>query len=148
MRFQLLHNMSTPPRHYATVRPLTLPAARGAPLRADLGPQAREFPEPQGLAAWLLDRLAAPPAADPVEALRDRIEQEVDARGLSGCALVLPAPPGAGLGPIDDLALVLVLLSKSSDRVWVARKRPLLDPQTLGRCLVTRDPRFDTRRPR
>ncbi|MCC6214858.1 MAG: hypothetical protein IT376_08325 [Polyangiaceae bacterium] len=149
MTFNLARNLSAPARHYANVRPLEIhPAADGSgprPVVADLGAVARRCREAPELAAWLLERLGEACAGDPVEALRGRIDREVERRGLAGCAVVSRAEDGsAEEGPelLTDLALALVLLSKASDVVWVARKTPMLDLETLGRRLVSRDPRF------
>jgi hypothetical protein len=160
MVFALARNMSMMSRHHATVRPVEIrPAAVGRKVpgivEADLGPEARRKRTPEALAAWLLDRLGEPQSNTPIEALRTHIEREVAARGLTGCAVVMPANAHADIAaiaqgvvasertrPMTDLALTLVLLSKSSEVVWVARKTPVLDRDTLCRRLVTRDVRF------
>ena len=41
-----------------------------------------------------------------------------------------------------DLLLSLVVLSKSSDRIFLPAKTPLLDAQTLSRKLISADPRL------
>lgn len=151
MTFALARNMSAPSRHHATVRPVEIRPTAGPEnpglVVADIGPRARRYRQARELAAWLLECLGEPYAENPVEALRARIEREVDRRELAGCAVVSRVKPGAdddgvSLTRLTDLSLALVLLSKSSDVVWVARKTPILDVETLGRHLVTRDPRF------
>lgn len=135
---------------------------------ADLGLERTRRRSTTRLATWLLQCLGEPRARDPVEALRDRIECETTARGMAGCAMVKEVTSNycpwhdaticrlgfptlesgdAGAPPQDsqsiaNLALALVLLSKSSNVVWVARKTPVLDVATLRRRLITRDPRF------
>lgn len=137
-------NMSAPPRHFAILRPVRLARSMAcAAMVADLGETIQYFRDPQRLAAHLLQRLGLPPGADALETLRRRIDENVEARGLRGCATVRPASRDeTALMPIADPALVLVLLAKSSDVVWVARKRPVIDRETLGRRLFTRDARF------
>lgn len=151
----LARNMSMMSRHHAAVRPVeirpeSLGSGQSDAVVADLGPAARRLRSASDLAGWLLARLGEPLSKDPVEALRARIEREVESRGLVGCAVVAPAGRnGKAEGRdrprvITDLPLALVLLSKASDIVWVARKTPIVDIETLGRRLLTRDPRFVT----
>jgi hypothetical protein len=137
--------MSSAPRHFARVRPAKLAAARmGEEVVADLGATARRLKEPEALARHLAERLGVEVSSDPVEQLRWYIDREVDTRGLHGCAVVRPASTedGERARAISDLGLALVLLSKSSDVVWVARKTPVIESETLGRRLLTRDSRF------
>jgi len=141
----VVRNMSAPPRHFAMVQPARIgDPSLGDGLVADLGPTIRRYRDPAEIAARLLRHLGLPPADDALEVLRRRIDHEVEVRGLAGCAAVRPAPKDEGgrLRPISDFALALVLLSKSSDIVWVARKTPVIDRETLGRRLLTRDARF------
>ncbi len=145
MTYPLVRNYGCPSRYYVTMEPVQIhPPRCGAAYVAvaTLGPEAQQRLNSEDLAAWLLYRLGEPRSHDPIEALRTRIEREVEARGLAGCAMV--CRPLANLSPelLCDLPLALVLLSKSSDIVWVAQKTPRLDRETLCRQLVTRDARF------
>ena len=88
-------------------------------------------------------------AADPVALaaklrvtdLRALIERETERLGLRGCALVR-APRAGETSPRAGLLLSLVVLSKSSDRIFLSAKTPMLDAQTLSRKLVSTDPRL------
>ena len=122
MPHSLLRNMSTMPRETAAIRPAQL--CRGAILFA------------------LPLRLARNPAALAQGAdLSKLIEEETLRLGLRGCALVRDPWKDEAAEAAPPL-LALVVLSKSSGRIFLPTKTPLLDRETLSRRLVSCDPRL------
>ena len=125
MPLRLLHNMSTMPTEVVLIRPAIITGGR------------TRFVLPAELAKS--NELLR--AALGVEDLRETIETETARLGLRGCALVSGPRDGETLPPAR-LLLALVVLSKSSNRIFLAAKTPLLDEETLSRELVSADPRL------
>ena len=134
---RVIRNMSSPPRHQATATPVKL--ASGILVVADLRAFfSHEDPWSALLAVLRLER----GDRDAREALRDHVESATRDLNLSGCAIVSLPEDSQESRDLEDVTLALILLSKSSEIVWVARKTPILDRSTLARRLATRDARF------
>jgi hypothetical protein len=130
--------MSAPARHEATASPEEL--AGGPLVSADLG---AFFANDEGPWSAILAAVGLRSSVgDSREALRAAIDAETRKRALAGCALVSTACTTAQAVDIEDPMLALILLSKSSNTIWVARKTPILDASTLARRISTRDARF------
>ena len=125
MPHSLLHNTGVMPAEVAIVRPAPLETS---PCRFALPKKLATSP-------------AALRKALGVKDLRALIEKETQRLGLHGCALVR-APRAKEIAGSADLLLSLVVLSKSSERIFLPAKTPLLDAQTLSRKLVSADPRL------
>ena len=134
----MLRNMSAPARHQATVTPVEIVPSCG--VVADLTSFFERDRDP-----WrsLLEAVGGKTRrGHEREALRALVEKETDARSLTGGAIVELARASVSVPTIEKPILALILLSKSSNVVWVAGKTPILDEATLARRIFTRDVRF------
>jgi hypothetical protein len=127
-RKNLLHNMSVMPTELAIVKP------------ASLETSPWQYALPRALAADPVTLAARLRVTD----LRAAIERATERLCLRGCALVR-APRGGETAGRAGLLLSLVVLSKSSDRIFLPAKTPMLDAQTLSRTLVSTDARLRSR---
>ena len=169
-RLDLLHNMSSAPRSQVTVqpRPLTPPPTKakgskvhhaGAASLSLLGAvrlwkgnpyfstfQARlkggEEVLLRGLYELFLANIPTPGAEECADALRQFVQDAVEQTKLVGCILLHPHREEVKSVLLSDAALTFAILSKSSERVFVASKTPNFSSEVLLQSRVTFDPRI------
>lgn len=162
MRPQLLHNMSSSSRSSVAVRPEPVRQpppimARGAKvvggeilIKLDLLQENLPSEEDERWHKKLLTYCDASASVGIVPAacakiLRNNIDEAVQKVNLLGCATVVRLPAERA-GSIEALItnrwLAAAILSKSSDALFIASKRPNLSPLLFTRCLKTFDPRI------
>jgi len=79
------------------------------------------------------------------QALCEKFEEAIRAIKFVGCATLLRLPPDkktSDTNVLSDQLLAAAILSKSSDKLFVASKRPNLAPAQFARLLKTFDPRL------
>lgn len=156
-----LHNMSGSSRSTVSVQPRHVDppptTARGARVHGDVGVSIAlsrtlirgDLALPQ-LAEAILPRVkrSKNPAALEQE-LRSFADAAITRLGLIGCVIMhdpkqLQASGGrhGTITPIANNGLAFAILTKTSDRLFIATKTPNFAPHLLQRTLVTFDPRI------
>ncbi|MDO8599145.1 MAG: hypothetical protein Q7S02_03470 [bacterium] len=157
-----IHNMSSSSRSSVSVQPRRVDppptTARGARVRGDAGVSValeRQLIRDDLVLPWLAEALipAAKRPKDPAEfedALRTLANATITHAGLIGCAIMhdleqlrkVSGRSGTTVVPMRNHALAFAILTKTSDRLFIASKTPNFDSNLLRRKLVTFDPRI------